>query len=589
MGSTPRYGITFPNSSDKYALTEDLERMALSTDQALVEVGQLEVDSQTVNEDGRVVTTLLSGETIVSSGRRVPAPPQPLDTTDLDLVTSAGEYYQNLGANATVARHYPIEGQDAGALQVLQWGAASSEPAVIQLWSPFRGGLMFRRSRFQGAWSAWEVWRSGPHGLAEADLDTITAPGDYYQNLGANATAARHYPPGGEDAGALHVAQWGPSTTAPTVIQTYTLFRRPLIAKRSRFQGAWSAWDLFYAGGGPSAGGATDVVAMLGQSNGQGAGRPVLEQSLWSRITQFPAANRAQGIIPAVDPMQHPGPITSNIGVGPAISFARRFIQENPDARVLLVPAAYSGTAFSSSPLTWDWTAPDDGNNLARNALRQIRGAMAASPGARLTALAWHQGEGDSAIADQYAGKLDGLIDWFRTELDAPDLPFIVGQLGRERGQQSAGSQTIDKAHMGTPARVEHTGFARTEWGMHNVDDVTHLSARGQHLLGRSMYEAYERARYNVAGTKPLSPERLVATRRGALVDLSWGDAWSRVTSYRVEWSANGTTWNTSGVTQYAPNDISATVNASTATRLRVVAVNAEGDSAPVYATVATA
>ncbi|GAA1714387.1 hypothetical protein GCM10009793_10150 [Brachybacterium phenoliresistens] len=193
-----------------------------------------------------------------------------------------------------------------------------------------------------------------------------------------------------------------------------------------------------YVGGGTAY--PYDVVLVIGQSNAKGQGRPIMTRDPWPGVDQFPALNKAEAgqIIPATEPLLHQGPVTSTSGTGFPIPFARRYRQEHPGRRVLLVPSAYGATGFSTSAPaqggTWDWTAPDDGTNLAVNAVRQTQAALAAAgPGARLVGILWHQGEGDGAIADIYASKLDGLIAWLRTELDAPEVPFVVGQMSPDR------------------------------------------------------------------------------------------------------------------------------------------------------------
>lgn len=329
-----------------------------------------------------------------------------------------------------------------------------------------------------------------------------------------------------------------------------------------------------------------DVLLVIGQSNAQGAGKPLLDEAPDPRVWQYPAASKPQtGIVPAVDPMPHQGPITSNTGTGPGIAAARAYADAHPGRRVLLVPAAYSQTGFSSAgPNTWDWESTEGGDNLAVRAVAQTRAALAAAgEGARLAGILWHQGEGDQSIAADYAAKLDGLIAWLRDQFDAPEVPFVVGQMGYERGQIGTNAIIIDKAHMMTPARNPRVGFARTVPGVHNPGDVTHLSTRGQALMGAAMGEALERARYALPGTPPLGVENLTATAANGSTVATWEPAWGHVTSYRVEWSTDGTTWTTDSVDQYTPLDLRAVIPAQFA-RVRVTAVNSTGDSETVYA-----
>ena len=330
-----------------------------------------------------------------------------------------------------------------------------------------------------------------------------------------------------------------------------------------------------------------DVILLAGQSNMQGAGRPLRDLEEWPTIWQYPAANKpaAGQIIPAVDPLQNPGTISSLIAHGPGLFFAREYAIRHPGRRVLLVPAAYSGTAFSSDlPNTWDWTA--GAGNLAARAVEQTLAAIAAAgDGARLAAVLWHQGEGDTpgSTAPLYKDRLSGFITWIRDQLDAPDVPFVIGQMAHDRKGTTEGSQVVDRAHMEMQALHEVTGFARTRPAMSNPGDLTHLSARGQILMGEAMYAAWQRARFNSDDeTAPIGVENLTARRVGDHVHVTWDESWSRVTSYVVEWSTDSSTWQATGVEQFAPLACEATLPAQPGVmQVRVTATNTHGTSTP--------
>ena len=332
-----------------------------------------------------------------------------------------------------------------------------------------------------------------------------------------------------------------------------------------------------------------DLILVIGQSNAQGAGTPVLDKEVWPNVWQYPAANKPQtGIIPAVDPMRHQGGIVGPTGHGPGLFFAREYAIQHPSRNVLIVPAAYSGTGFSTSAPaaggTWDWTKPDDGTNLALNAVRQTQAALtAAGPGARLAGILWHQGEGDNGIPAEYGDYLAGLIGWLRTELDAPDVPFVIGQFSHEVTHLSTSYETITRHHISMQTRHERTGFARTDQAMTKPGDRTHFSPRGQMRLGAAMYDAWYRSRYNYdQGLEPLGVENVDARRIGDEVRVTWDESWSRVLEYVVEWSTNGTTWQTTGVEKFAPLACAATLPAQAGVmQIRVTATNTHGASHP--------
>ena len=193
----------------------------------------------------------------------------------------------------------------------------------------------------------------------------------------------------------------------------------------------------------------------------------------------------------------------------------------------------------------------------------------------------WHQGEGDWAIWDQYAGLLDGLIGWWRSELGVPDLPVVIGQMVPERPETPG--QEIDHIHKQTPLRVLRTAFAPTPTGQVNFEDLAHISTRGHQLLGPIMCDALARARVNTGDSTPVGPENVRAHWADGTVTVVWDAAWCRVTDYRVEWW-DGTEWSVSGVAHELTLATYATIATPSPAQVRVTTVNALGESYPVYA-----
>ena len=333
-----------------------------------------------------------------------------------------------------------------------------------------------------------------------------------------------------------------------------------------------------------------DVILIVGQSNAKGTGYPLINTDPIPGIDQFPAANKPEGgtIIPATEPLLHQGPVSADPGTGFGVPFARAYMDKHPGRRVLLVPSAWGATGFSTSAPaqggTWDWTALDDGTNLARNALRQVKAALeAAGDGARLAGIIWHQGEGDGSIADTYHTYLDGLISWFRTELGDPSIPFVVGQMSPDR-QGGANGVTIDAAHQQTPARVERTAFAPTPPGLHNPGDKTHLSSRAFEIIGPRMADALDRAGRNVSGDGPIGPENVRTKRVGDTITVTWEPAWCRVTDYRIEWRTGAGEWTTAGVVHEPSLSTTASFTTADPAEVRVITLNSSGESTPVHA-----
>lgn len=243
------------------------------------------------------------------------------------------------------------------------------------------------------------------------------------------------------------------------------------------------------------------VFVAAGQSNMSGRGRPVAGP-VSPRVLQFGANRRV--IEPATIPLDM---VDQALGTSPATFFAHNYLAAQPShVSVLIVPAAKGGTAFSGSPeepaTGWTWTkgaAPDAEHALYERSVQQTLDAIAAAKAAGyhvvLKGILWHQGEGNGGMAaNVYAQKLDQLIADYRTELDAPTLPFMVGRMSPEGIEDTPSKATVDEAHRDTPYRTPFTGFAPSTRDGHNNNDTTHFSTVGTAHLGDTYLTAYYQA-----------------------------------------------------------------------------------------------
>lgn len=279
-----------------------------------------------------------------------------------------------------------------------------------------------------------------------------------------------------------------------------------------------------------------DVILLAGQSNM--SGRATADTTHFevpdARVWQYGAAGTYASVISAaLEPLAHADTVDLSNGLGPGGIFARWYAMTLPaNRRVLVVPAAYGGTGFSSSaPNTWDPAA--GAGSLYLRAIAQANAAIAAAgSNARLAAILWHQGEQDVAMsASAYQAKLDALIDGFRSQITGAttSTPFVIGSLAPEFIASTSGAPAIDGVHRNTPPRKVYTAFAVGTAGY--VSDGTHYNAVGQRLLGRSYFDALSVARTNTApGTVPVAPAPPIAisdsfTRSDSASSLggSWG------------------------------------------------------------------
>lgn len=158
------------------------------------------------------------------------------------------------------------------------------------------------------------------------------------------------------------------------------------------------------------------LFLLIGQSNmaGRGIVTPA-DQQTNPRIFMLDKAN---AWVPAKDPVHFDKPKVA--GVGLCSEFARCVAAQEPDAKIGLIPCAFGGT-------TLDQWKP--GSALYTNAVARTRIALKSG---RLAGILWHQGEGDSAAKNRttYPARFATMIDRLRQDLDAKDVPVIVGELG---------------------------------------------------------------------------------------------------------------------------------------------------------------
>jgi hypothetical protein len=338
-----------------------------------------------------------------------------------------------------------------------------------------------------------------------------------------------------------------------------------------------------------------DVWLLAGQSNTSGraadfdsARIDVSDPRYWQYAASGPYANR---ISLAVEPLGFPD---STTGMGIANAFAQKYLASVPVSRKLLVvPAAYGGTGFivpdtNGGQRTWLTSAANDGNNLYENAIQQTLAALAAAgPKARLAGILWLQGEtdalnGSSGAPAAYAGRLDALIDGFRSRFGIADLPFILGQMRADVIANGSTFQTVNAVHIDTPRRKVRTAFAYGPVGaaFYN-NDTLHYNAAGERFNGAAMFNVVATALANNVGTAPSAPLSVSVSQAGTAVRATWARPVGRATDYNVQFSTNaGTSWT--DVTRSASIDNSATLGAlpvGTSVTTRVRTVNETGTS----------
>lgn len=231
------------------------------------------------------------------------------------------------------------------------------------------------------------------------------------------------------------------------------------------------------------AAGSMQLFLLVGQSNMAGRGK--LEPQDTVPAPRVMMLDKQRAWVPAVDPMHFDKPIA---GVGLGRSFAARIAETQPDATIGLIPAAVGG-----SPIDAWWPGAyyePTKSHPWDDAIARARVALASGT---LKAILWHQGESDATpeLAPAYEAKLHDLIARFRTALDAPDVPFIVGQLGQYPDVPwDDARRLVDAAHRSLPGKVRHTAFVSSEGLVHGGDKV-HFDRSSLRELGIRYADAY--------------------------------------------------------------------------------------------------
>lgn len=188
---------------------------------------------------------------------------------------------------------------------------------------------------------------------------------------------------------------------------------------------------------------------------------------------------------PAADPLHYDKPEIAAAGLGR--SFAKAIRTARPGASIGLIPAAFGGSALE------EWKP---GSTHYTEAVRRTRAALRSG---RLRGILWHQGEADSkneTLARSYAQRFDAFIRQLRADLDAPDVPVVVGELGRfYRNRPNEGAKFADAINaqlMQIPDLVRQSAFVSSE-GLTDKGDATHFDTRSLHEFGARYAAAFLR------------------------------------------------------------------------------------------------
>ncbi|KIO75075.1 acetyl xylan esterase [Pedobacter lusitanus] len=217
---------------------------------------------------------------------------------------------------------------------------------------------------------------------------------------------------------------------------------------------------------------------MAGQSNMAGRGYLNNVKQIYDEKIKMLVNGRWQTM---TEPINFDRPTS---GIGLAASFAGAWRLKNDQEEIGLIPCADGGTSLD------DWAV---GGALFENAVFQTKLAMRIS---KLNGILWHQGENDSfgGLSALYYDKLSIIVDAFRRELDAPDIPFITGGLGDFLSDGRYGKYFTEYNQVNSAlqkfAETKPNCYFVTANGLTANEDGLHFDAVSQRRFGVRYFEA---------------------------------------------------------------------------------------------------
>lgn len=231
---------------------------------------------------------------------------------------------------------------------------------------------------------------------------------------------------------------------------------------------------------------------LIGQSNAAGRGN----------IANAPRLNNCHGRMKVLRngifrPMFRPvNPDRGSSGVTFAESFARCYADADPDAEIGIIPCADGGSALC------EWMP---GEVFYDHALACARLAMRSS---QLVGILWHQGESDCApeASVNYCERLQAMMQQLRQDLNAPDLPILVGGLGDflsgcTRFPEVSNYQDINRQLIRFAAEDPRCEFVDAS-GLEGLPDNLHFTAAAQIEFGKRYFAAWQKLGVVISGNE---------------------------------------------------------------------------------------
>ncbi|PQO45161.1 sialate O-acetylesterase [Blastopirellula marina] len=226
------------------------------------------------------------------------------------------------------------------------------------------------------------------------------------------------------------------------------------------------------------------LFLLVGQSNMAGRGK--VEAQDKEANPRVLTLNKKGEWTPAVDPIHFDKPGIAGVGLGR--TFGLEIAKTDPEITIGLIPCAVGGTSIERwVPGAYD---PATKTHPYDDMLPRAKQALEAGT---LCGILWHQGEGDAnpARSKAYEKNLTELVERLRKELDAPEVPFIIGQLGQFPGREwNENTHAVDDAQRHYTETHPHAAFVSSD-DLKDKGDSVHFDAASYRELGRRYAKAY--------------------------------------------------------------------------------------------------
>lgn len=220
-----------------------------------------------------------------------------------------------------------------------------------------------------------------------------------------------------------------------------------------------------------------DVFLLIGQSNmaGRGTMTAADQQVFDPKVFLLNASGEVEG---AKNPLNAYSTILKDLdiqGINPGFSFSKKIAAET-GRKVLLVVNARGGTAL------YEWKKSSS-KGYYNEAVKRTKQAQKYG---KLVGILWHQGESNSSNPSGYLESLKGMVDDLRNDLNAPDVPFIAGEIAQWQSNASKFNPVIQGISAVIPNSDYVSSVGCTPW---KDESDPHFSRDGQILLGERYAE----------------------------------------------------------------------------------------------------